>query len=497
MRRSRREGFVLQSRDVVNNILIPRYYDPRITRDLESLRAEFVLSELRELVKAGHVMHSHGDYVPKIYYGTGPFPYIRTSDLANWEINVSPKHGVPKTVHEEFASGQAVRPGDIFFVHEGTYLIGSTAIVTDLDGPLIYQHHLAKFTVHPSAPFSAYYLLAALASPLVQRQVRAKQFSADIIDSVVGRLEETVIPVPKDSARLAALEREVKEAVCVRAKLRERIAHAAAGTDAWLRGERQLELQEIFAWEPEGSQYRQPAFLGGRRGFSARVLASRQIRNDVLLPKYYDPWVESAAHAYGARCEVRAVGDLVREGTLALQTGDEIGRLNYGTGNIPFVRTSDFGSWELKREAKQGVSKEVWEAWTGFQDVRPGDVLLVRDGTYLVGTSILVDELDLPLLYCGGIYRIRSHNPDQLPAGLLFALLNTPFVRRQIRNNQFTRDVIDTLGQRVMELLLPIPRERPVRRSIGDFFSKNLGERARLRSRLQEITETLFGVGSP
>src|SRR6202035_2489514 len=106
------------------------------------------------------------------------------------------------------------------------------------------------------------------------------------------------------------------------------------------------------------------------------------------------------------------IGDLVREGMLELQTGDEIGRLSYGTGNIPFVRTSDFGSWELKREAKQGVSSDVWDVWNTSQDVQAGDILLVRDGTYLVGTSVLIDESDLPLLYCGGIYRIRSVKPD-------------------------------------------------------------------------------------
>ena len=84
-------------------------------------------------------------------------------------------------------------------VHEGTYLIGSTAMVTACDGPMLYQHHLAKLRVAPSAPFTSYFLLAALASPIVLRQIRSKQFSADIIDSVVGRLEEAVFPVPIDT----------------------------------------------------------------------------------------------------------------------------------------------------------------------------------------------------------------------------------------------------------------------------------------------------------
>src|ERR1700675_1844491 len=109
MKHQAKEGFVLRSLDIVNDILIPRYYDPRITEDLHSLCKDFELFGLGELVKGGHVVHSHGDYVPKIFYGTGPYPYVRTSDLANWEIKASPKHGVPEFIYGEYAPGQRVR----------------------------------------------------------------------------------------------------------------------------------------------------------------------------------------------------------------------------------------------------------------------------------------------------------------------------------------------------------------------------------------------------
>jgi hypothetical protein len=173
--------------------------------------------------------------------------------------------------------------------------------------------------------------------------------------------------------------------------------------------------------------------------------------------------------------------------------GDEIGRLNYGTGDIPFVRTSDFGSWELKRETKHSVSSDVYDLWGLGQDAQAGDILTVRDGTYLVGTSVLIDPTDLPLIFCGGIIKIRSCDHSTLSPGLLFALLNTPFVKRQIRNKQFTRDVIDTLGQRISEILFPIPRDGGIRVLIGSFFAKTLAERTELRLALEKITSGLFG----
>jgi hypothetical protein len=166
--------------------------------------------------------------------------------------------------------------------------------------------------------------------------------------------------------------------------------------------------------------------------------------------------------------------------------------MNYGTGDIPFVRTSDFGSWELKREAKQGVSRGVYDTWAERQDVRAGDILLVRDGTYLVGTSVVVQEEDLPLLFCGGIYKLRCTATSGLTSGLLFALLNTPFVKRQIRNKQFTRDVIDTLGHRVRELLLPVPKDEGAARQIGEFFDLTLRQRTLMRKKLADITTALY-----
>lgn len=496
MKRVQQDGFVLDESDVINDILIPRYYDPRITEALDALGVDFHVTALSALIAEGHIVHSHGSYVPKIYYGTGPFPYVRTSDIANWEVKASPKHGVPKEVFDDYFVEQQVAPRDILFVHEGTYLIGAVAMITELDGPLLYQHHIAKFTVKDSCPFNPYFLLAALEAPAIHTQVRAKQFSADIIDSVVGRVEELLIPYPKDEQRLRLIEKQVEDAVIGRAKLRQQVAHAVEELDQWLRGASSNTLSEIFSWEPDPKAPREPLFLGGRRGFIASSMQSSEIANDVLLPKYYDPWVEEIAVQYDDRCEIESVGELVEKGLVSLATGDEIGRLNYGTGSIPFVRTSDFGSWELKRESKQGVSKAVYEEWHSRQDVRAGDILLVRDGTYLVGTSILVCDDDLPLLFCGGIYKIRSNDHDALPPGLLFALLNIPFVRRQMKNKQFTRDVIDTIGQRVTELLLPIPTAQNDRSKIGSHFGTALARRTHYRAELSELMRGMFDTSA-
>jgi hypothetical protein len=201
-----------------------------------------------------------------MFYGTGPFPYIRTSDISNWEIRASPKHGVSQDVFDHYTAEQDVQVGDILFVHEGTYLIGTAAIVSEQDGSLLYQHHLAKFRVTPQANFDAHYLLAALASSVVQRQIRARQFSADIIDSVVGRIEEVVIPIPKGSGPRNRIGETARRSVSTRAELRAQLTSLFANLDALLKSANQAELDKAISMA--GSSGGQ-TFLGDREPFVA------------------------------------------------------------------------------------------------------------------------------------------------------------------------------------------------------------------------------------
>jgi type I restriction enzyme M protein len=91
------------------------------------------------------------------------------------------------------------------------------------------------------------------------------------------------------------------------------------------------------------------------------------------------------------------IGDLVEQGTLSVDTGVEVGKMAYGTGKIPFIRTSDLSNWEIKADFKHGVSLEIYEEFKGSADVQPGDILFVRDGTYLIGTTAIVTESDVPI----------------------------------------------------------------------------------------------------
>ena len=209
------------------------------------------------------------------------------------------------------------------------------------------------------------------------------------------------------------------------------------------------------------------------------------------MPKYYNPEIIEELNVLKKTCSCISIGELVDRAVLQCSTGDEIGDKAYGTGNIPFIRTSDFSTWEIKHDPKQGISQEIYEQYAESQDIKEGDILLVRDGSYLVGTSCIITENDSQILYCGGLYKIRVLNHSVISPWLLLGLLNSYIVKRQIRTKQFTRDVIDTIGKRLDEVFLPIPESRVVQEQISDKIKNVVLSRIDARQSISLLTYDL------
>ncbi len=463
-------GFKLQLSSLKNNVFIPRYYNPEIKDRLDVLKNSHELVQFESLINNSYVYVATGHEIGKMAYGTGDIPFVRTSDISNWEIKNDPKQGVSQTKYEEYAEVQDVQAGDIFFVRDGTYLIGQSCIITEHDLPCLYQSHILKFRVSQNSPVSNWLLLALLNTPIVKSQIRAKQFTADIIDTIGNRYYELLFPIPKNSNRTLNIVKKVRNINDERVKLREiirKIPYWAEGNISDLDGDIPQNIADIDE-------------LSGNTGF---VINSSNIRSKILIPKYYDPQIDNDLKSISKTHDLVSLSELQKAHIICWETGIEIGKMAYGTGDIPFIRTSDITNWELKTDPKQNVSEELYEI--NKQDIKPEDIFIVRDGTYLVGTSCIITSHDTKILYCGGIYRIRVNKKDKLNPYLLLALLNTPIVKRQIRSKQFTRDIIDTIGKRLFEVIIPIPKgkrqcERIIQKAQEVIFNRvNLREQIR------------------
>jgi type I restriction enzyme M protein len=115
------------------------------------------------------------------------------------------------------------------------------------------------------------------------------------------------------------------------------------------------------------------------------TIKESEIKDNIYLPKYYNPEIRRKLSELTDTHDLIVFGDLVKKGILSISTGDEVGKLSYGTGNIPFIRSSDVANWEIKIDPKHGLSDDIYSKYKEKQDIKVDDILMVRDGTYLVG----------------------------------------------------------------------------------------------------------------
>lgn len=476
-------GFLISYRSINNGIFIPKYYNPEIGAILDQLKCSHQLIPFGQLVANNEIKVLAGNEIGKMAYGTGEIPFIRTSDISNWEIKTDPKQGVSEDIYSKYCARQDVKEGDIFFVRDGTYLVGHSCLVTAHDIPCLFQSHILRFRLTGKTILNKYLFLALLNSPVVQSQIRARQFTADIIDSVGNRYNEIILAVPNNIQLQNEIASQTQEIIEKRASLRELIR----SLPSWAQG---------IISSPNDRLPVTPFDISEGQGNTGFLISNQSIHNSTYIPKYYDPEVYNILKGLSETHELISLADLVKQKIISWNTGIEIGKMAYGTGPVPFIRTSDISNWELKFDPKQSISEEIYEKYCEKQDVDSDDIFIVRDGTYLVGTSCILTQNDTKILYCGGIYKLRVDKKEKLDPYLLLALLNSPIVLRQMKSKQFTRDIIDTLGKRLFEIVIPIPKNPKLAMLIAEKTRDTIQTRVRLRNLINQVSFAVQGFSS-
>ncbi len=487
-------AYRINNRSIKNKIYIPKYYDPELHNEIAALDDTHELLCLGDLIDEGIIMVQTGHEIGKMAYGTGSIPFVRTSDITNWEIKTIPKQGVSEEIYQQYADREDVQAGDILLVRDGTYLIGTNCMITQLDIPMIYQSHILKFRINDRRRLDPYLLFICLNCSLVQRQIRNIQFTADIIDTLGNRYRELILPIPLDLQVRAELHARIEDAINTRIKYKAAVKQMPLLIERVLESNSDKPFDEFFSQPIDEllNKIVQDTTTLEFGEFSAYHIKASKIKNRIYLPKYYDPSIQLMLNTLSQTCMIRSVQELLDDGIIELSTGDEIGKMAYGTGDIPFVRTSDFSNWEIKADAKQGVSEEIYKQYAEKEDVQAKDILLVRDGTYLVGTSCMITELDTQMLYCGGLIKIRIKKEKIIDPYLLLGLLNSYIVKRQMRTKQFTRDVIDTLGQRFKEVFIPVPKSEALGQAIAMRVGEIVNNRITARNEMRDLSERII-----
>lgn len=223
------------------------------------------------------------------------------------------------------------------------------------------------------------------------------------------------------------------------------------------------------------------------------IVNSDQITNNVLAPRAYVFDKQNDSELKETH-RLITIGQLVNERVLEVTTGNEVGKLAYGTGSIPFIRTSDISNWEIKSDPKHLLSEEIYESLAKKQDVREGDILMVKDGSYLIGTCAMITKYDTKIVYQSHLYKIRvkEDNPYNLDKYYLLAALSSEYVRQQIFAKTFSQDIINSLGDRLKDLIIPIATDKKRIDNIAGMVRKSIDESVEARELARKVRAEVF-----
>lgn len=225
------------------------------------------------------------------------------------------------------------------------------------------------------------------------------------------------------------------------------------------------------------------------------------IKNNILLPKYYNPDLQNELKDYEntGKFKVKTLKELEDDGIIKINRGNEVGSENYGTGTIPFVRTSEVSNWEITADCTHCLSEEVYLKYKEKQNIEREDILIVNDGTYLMGRTAMVTNADIKIVIQSHLRRIKVLRKDKISPFLLLALLGLEIVQKQMESKAFRQGTISTLGSRISEVKIPIPIDEKIKSEIIQNVSEIIThkENAKLYAQdyqLMDKTENLMGI---
>ena len=110
--------------------------------------------------------------------------------------------------------------------------------------------------------------------------------------------------------------------------------------------------------------------------------------------------------------------------------------------------------------------------------------MFVKDGTYRIGDSVLLFEKDLNCLVQSHFKMIRVNKTDLINPFLLFFLLQQEIVQKQIQSNVFTQATLSSIGNRIYDIKIPLPKNKEEKVKISKLTQEALTLRNKLKHEL-------------
>jgi len=221
--------FVVEAKDIKDDIYVPRYYWPKAKKEIEHAPGVTPVS-IQQLLDEGILedYSGHGS-PPSQYKGKGEVPYIRVSDIVNWEMYRNPTTSVPRHVYDKVKGrrGVTLQPGDVVFVRRGSYRIGTVAMASPFDQEVLLTREFVVLRIlkaHNEYGIDPYYLLYLLSHEFTQHQIEQKVFIDTTLPNIADRWKELLLPVQSDPGERQRIASRIKHVMDAKWKALEQVA---------------------------------------------------------------------------------------------------------------------------------------------------------------------------------------------------------------------------------------------------------------------------------
>ena len=230
--------------------------------------------------------------------------------------------------------------------------------------------------------------------------------------------------------------------------------------------------------------------------FVLTVSWSEVAKSGNWIPRYHAN-IECHPKAPKGRYWVR-LGDLVDDKTISSWDGHgSPSDAEKGNGSIPYFRVSDVVNWELYRNPTSGVSQGTFKAFTkGKELAREEDVILVRRGSYRIGTVAMASARDRDSVLTRELLtlRVRKENRLGLTPYYPLTLLSSEAVQKQFHHLTFFDTTLPNLGDRWRELHLPFHKKARDRDALSLRIRKAIQKKWSAQTDIEDLRRTIGGI---
>ena len=218
---------------------------------------------------------------------------------------------------------------------------------------------------------------------------------------------------PYNNAKCVALiiQKNVKQGNFIDMAVAEQIGHDHNGRPMYRWDFKTESLNKNEIWDDV------PLIMNEFRGkdkikkYTFKVSAELVAKQNIYVPRYYwnsrEKEIEDAAKIKG--CELVTINQLIKEGVLTAFDGHGSPESdNKGMGDIPYIRVKDIVNWEAYKDPTAMIPEHVFKSMRKDEkQLKKGDLLFVRRGSYRIGSVALISPYDTEVLLTREILVLR------------------------------------------------------------------------------------------